>query len=247
MKTASGANLNLPKLFAVLGCVALGVALWDYPILWPLKLLVVMMHETGHAIAALLMGGQVQRVVISANQAGECLSLLPEGVLRQVVVSSAGYVGSAVAAAGLMIATFRFRARRWVLLAACVWLAAMGALFAGNAFTLVFCLGTAVAFAIAARVLPDAAVDWVNLVLAAFSALYAVMDLRDDLWNSTVRAQSDAAILAQVTFIPSLVWAAVWTALAVAIVLACGVWALRKEGAVPGLRLPSVRPLRGMR
>ncbi len=240
MKTTSGASLNLPQVAAVVVCVALGVALWDHPVLWPLKLLVVMMHESGHAIAALLMGGQVQRVVISANQAGECLSLLPEGVLRQVVVSSAGYVGSAVAAASLMIATFRFRARRFILAAACVWLAAMGALFAGDSFTLAFCLGTAVVFGLGARFLPDAAVDWVNLVLAAFSSLYAVMDLRDDLWNSSVRAQSDAAILAQVTFIPSLVWAALWTALALAIVFACGAWALRKTPP-PGIRLPALR------
>src|SRR3954471_11347708 len=85
--------MRLLKLAGLMACIALSVLYWSHPVLWPLKLLVVMMHESGHAFAALLMGGQVQRIVLSANEAGACLSLLPQGIFRQIVVSSAGYLG----------------------------------------------------------------------------------------------------------------------------------------------------------
>ena len=45
----------------------------------------------------------------------------------------------------------------------------------------------------------------------ACPALYAVMDLKDDLWNSAVRSQSDAQLLADLTIVPAVVWAALWT------------------------------------
>ena len=65
---------------------------------------------------------------------------------------------------------------------------------------------------VCARLLKRALLEWLTLFIAAFSGLYAVLDLRDDLWNSAVRSQSDAALLAQVTHVPALVWTVLWTA-----------------------------------
>ncbi|MGQ0507638.1 MAG: M50 family metallopeptidase [Myxococcaceae bacterium] len=242
MKRAPPGQFDFAKLAALVGCVLLGIVLWDHPALWPLKLLVVMMHETGHALASLIVGGEVQRVVIAATQSGECLSLLPSGLFRQAVVSSAGYLGSAIVGAVLLISTFRFRARRGVLLAFCVWLAAMGALYAGDSFTLLFCLITAVACGLASRFLPDPAVDTVNLLLAAFSMLYTLMDLRDDLWISATRAQSDAGIIARATHVPSIIWAGLWSLIALFIVFGCAALSVRRTRE-PGIRLPAVKPL----
>jgi hypothetical protein len=151
-----------------------------------------------------------------SNESGQCLSLLPPGIFGQVAVFSAGYVGSAVAGAGLLIATFRFKLRRWVLGAAAVWLTLMALLYARDAFTLLFCFGTAGVLGAAAKWLPEDAVDLLNLFLAAFSMLYVVLDLRDDLWSAT-RAQTDAALLADLTYVPSIVWALIWSVASLAI------------------------------
>lgn len=209
------------------GCVLVGVALWRQPVLWPLKILVVMMHETGHALATLLVGGHVEKVTIAANESGQCVSALPPGPLRQIIIYSAGYVGSALAGALLLIATLRYRIRRSVLGAMCVWLAAMGLIYAGDAFTLIFCLGTAVALGAAVRWLPLRAVEAINVFLASFTGLYALFDLRDDLWDGAARSHSDAALLSNLTGVPSIVWAVLWTIAAVAILIASAVWALR--------------------
>jgi hypothetical protein len=217
MQTASGARLDLKRIALLLLFLAVGWFFWHKPALLPLKLLVVMMHESGHALATWLVGGEVQRVTLRVDQSGECFSLLPAGVFRQIIVFSAGYLGSAMAGAVLLLATYRYRLRHWVLGAACVWLAVMGVLYARDPFTLAFCLGTAAVLGLAARFLPDAAVDVVNLFLAAFTALYAVFDFRDDLWNPAVRSHSDAGLLAQQTWVPAVVWAGLWTLLGFAL------------------------------
>ncbi|MGA9521423.1 MAG: M50 family metallopeptidase [Myxococcaceae bacterium] len=221
--------LDSRRLIALVAALAVGLIFWDSPALWPLKLLVVMMHESGHALGTLLVGGSVDHVVLNANESGACLSRVPNGLLAQVVVYSSGYVGSAVAGAALLLATFRFRLRRAVLVLTCVWLAVMGVVYAGNLFTLLFCLGTAALLAVCARLLSEGAVEVMNLFTAAFSALYVVFDLRDDLWDHRVRAVSDAALLADLTWVPAVVWAVLWSLFSLTILGAAAWSAVRRQ------------------
>jgi hypothetical protein len=204
----------------LVGLLGAGVVLWDSPAVYPLKLLAVMGHETGHAVASLLVGGSVDRVSLGADESGQCLSRIPDGFLARAVVYSAGYVGSALIAVALLVMTYRFNARRWMLGLACAWLGLMGLFYARDPFTLAFCVVLAALFAAAARWLPPAAVGVLNLCIATFTALYSVMDLKDDLWNGAVRAHSDAQLLANVTPIPAVLWAALWTLLGVAVMIA---------------------------
>ncbi len=207
----------------LVGIVVAGAFFWDAPALLPFKLLAVMGHETGHALAALVVGGSVDRVSLSLDESGECLSRIPDGFFARVLVFSAGYVGSAIISVLLLVLSFRFEARRLMLGAACLWLALMGLFYARDAFTLLFSLGMAALFGVGAKWLPGALVGGLNLFIASFTALYAVMDLKDDLWNSAVRSHSDAQLLANVTIVPALVWAALWTLVSVAVLLA-GAW-----------------------
>jgi hypothetical protein len=244
MQTASGARLDTKRLVLLLLFLAGGWYFWDASALLPLKLLVVMMHESGHAIATLLVGGEVKSIAVRLDQSGACLSALPPGVFRKIIVFSAGYLGSAVMGAVLLLATFRFRLRRWVLGAACVWLAVMGVLYAADAFTLAFCLGTAVVLGLAAKLLPDGGVDVLNLFLAAFTALYALFDIRDDLWNSAVRAGSDAALLAEHTWVPAILWAVLWTLLGVALLGWAAYKSLHADHRPPPMRMPPLSSAR---
>jgi hypothetical protein len=227
MQTSSGAKLDFGRVALLLLLLGVGWYFWDSPALWPLKLLVVMMHESGHALATLLTGGAVDRITLAANESGSCLSRLPPGTMAQVAVYSAGYLGSALAGAFLLLATFRFRLRRVVLGAACVWLAGMGVLYAGDGFTLAFCMGTAVVLGLAAKYLPEGGVDMLNLFLAAFTALYVAFDLRSDLGHGASGSVSDAALLANITPVPSWAWAAIWSFVSLLVLGLFGRWALR--------------------
>lgn len=70
-------ELHVGRLVALVGIVIASVLLWDFAVLTPFKLLAVMGHETGHAIAAKLVGGEVNQVTVRLNQSGECLSSIP--------------------------------------------------------------------------------------------------------------------------------------------------------------------------
>jgi hypothetical protein len=227
MQTSSGAKLNFGRVALLLVLLGAGWYFWDSPALWPLKLLVVMMHESGHALATLVAGGAVERITLAALESGACLSRMPSSLPAQVAVSSAGYVGSALVGAFLLLATFRFRLRRWVLAASCLGLAVMGILYAGDSVTLAFCLGTALALGLAAKYLPDGGVDMLNLFLAAFTALYVAFDLRSDLWQGAVRSVSDAAVLAHLTPVPTWGWAALWSFVSLALLGLFARWSLR--------------------
>ncbi len=237
--TAPAYGFDGGKLLMLVGFLVLGVVGWDWTVMWPFKLLAVMGHETGHALASLLAGGSVQKVSISGNESGECLSSIPTSFFARTIVYSAGYVGSALISVVLLLLTFRFDLRRLVLGAACVWLVLMGVFYARDPFTLAFCAGMAAAFGLGARFLPPQVVGVVNLFLASFTALYAAMDLKDDLWNSAVRARSDAQLLADITPIPALVWATVWTALSAAL-LVVGVYVAMRRRETPGSLAPKL-------
>jgi hypothetical protein len=218
----------------LLGIVVAGAVFWHSPVLLPFKLLSVMGHETGHALASLIVGGSVDRVTLSLDESGACLSRIPDGFFARAIVFSAGYVGSAIISVLLLVLTFRFNARRIMLAAACIWLAGMGLIYARDGFTLLFALVMATLFGLGAKWLPDALVGALNIFIASFTALYAVMDLKDDLWNSAVRSQSDAQLLADLTIVPAILWAAIWTLVSVAVLLG-GAWlALRDKPVTPG-------------
>lgn len=234
--TAEGATFDGGKLLLLLLFVALGVVGWDWPVMWPFKLLAVMGHETGHAVASLIAGGSVSSVSIRGNESGECLSAIPPSFLARTIVYSAGYVGSALISVVLLVLTFRYDLRRFMLGSACVWLGLMGLLYARDAFTLAFCAGMAALFGLGAKYLPPKVIGVINLFVASFTALYAAMDLKDDLWNGAVRVRSDAQLLADITIVPAIVWAFLWTLLSVAL-LGFGVYVAMKK------RAPAAMPI----
>src|SRR5205814_361619 len=83
-------HLDRKLLVALAASVLVGIVFWRSPVLWPFKLLTVLMHESGHAFATLLVGGSVDSISVSANEAGLTWSRYAPTLLRRVTVSSAG-------------------------------------------------------------------------------------------------------------------------------------------------------------
>ena len=51
---------------------------------------------------------------------------------------------------------------------------------------------------------------WSVRTVGLFSVLYALLDIRDDVFGAPAGAVTDATMLAQHTGVPSLVWGVVW-------------------------------------
>ena len=71
--------------------------LWDTPVVYPLKIFVVLLHEVSHGIAAVAGGGAIQEILITPNQGGACNC--HGGV--PFLTLSAGYLGSLLWGAAL--------------------------------------------------------------------------------------------------------------------------------------------------
>jgi Peptidase M50B-like len=106
-----------PDEVALLGGAAVALAGCVLRPLWPTaRLVVTAVHELGHALAAILLGGKVNRVHLWLNTAGLTSYSLPgrSGRLRKAAVVAAGYPAPGVAGllgAALVVAG---AARWWV-------------------------------------------------------------------------------------------------------------------------------------
>jgi hypothetical protein len=209
------------KLLAVLGVsFVAGILFWSSWPLYPFKLLVVLMHESSHAFATLLVGGSVRQIHVDPLEGGYTLSLIRPGVLRQIVVSSAGYVGSTVSGCVLLWTAARTREGRWPLVVLAVWTGAVALLWVRDPFTLAFVGGATVALGAAARFAPALVRRALLVFLGTFSVSYALYDIRDDLLHFAARpgVESDADALARATYVPAVVWGVAWAALSIVLV-----------------------------
>ena len=114
-------HLDTPLLVALAVSFVVGLVFWTTWPLWPFRLLVVLMHESGHAAATLLLGGSVDRIQVKPNEAGLTLGRMAPSLWGQIVVSSAGYVGSTISGCVLLWIAARSRSGRWPLLALATW------------------------------------------------------------------------------------------------------------------------------
>ncbi|MCZ6824521.1 MAG: M50 family metallopeptidase [Gemmatimonadota bacterium] len=186
--------------------------LWDTPVVYPLKIFVVLLHEVSHGIAAVAGGGTIQEILITPNQGGACHC--PGGV--PFLTLSAGYLGSL--AWGALLLGIAMRGGRWSrfgMAAVGVLVLAVGALYVRTAFGLTFALAFGAGLLASARWLPEAFTRTLLTALGLTSCLYAILDIKSDILDRP-DLESDARMLAELTGVPTLVWGVLWIGLALA-------------------------------
>lgn len=186
----------------------IAIAFWQTPVIKPFRVFVVLVHEMGHASAALISGGTIVELRTNWNESGHARSLggwVP-------LISSAGYIGSSFLGA-LLIAI----GSRPVLHRISLALIGGAALTASLLFTPVFGLdfffgtGSGVVLLAVAVHFPRAA-RWLAAWLGVMLCLYSLYDFRTDLWENP--GATDAGILAAYWGVPLLAYpiAFVWAA-----------------------------------
>jgi hypothetical protein len=240
----------------VVGLAAL--LLWSTPVMLPLRLLVTLVHEAGHATIAMLCGATVQSVTINANEGGLThFSLATRSTWAMVAIGSAGYVGTAIVGGALLELASKTN-RAGVALGALAtvvaaiglaWVpwstdpdaqaaAATGSSSGDGRFTILCCVLYVVVL-VGLAVQPHVVVRRVALVaIATALCLGAVQDLRLVFSLSRTGGLSDATIVASVAPLPAWCWAGLWFVLGVG---ACGLglWsALTSPARSPGTAPP---------
>ena len=184
--------------------------LWNTPIVYPLKLFVVLLHEISHGLASVGTGGAIQRIVISPNQGGLCEC----GGGNAFLTLSAGYLGSLLwGAAILTAARGRGRIPQIATIVIGVLVVAVTLLYVRNGFGILFGAVFGVGLIMAGRYLPANGTASLLTALGLTSCLYAILDIKSDILDRPY-VESDAHMLAQLTGVPTLVWGFLWIAIA---------------------------------
>lgn len=199
---------------------------------YPFRLLLTMVHELGHGLAALLTGGEFIRFVVFPSGAGLAYTA---GGWRWVIVP-AGYVGVALFGAALIRLG---RSHQWGRMALAVIGGLMGLLslrygvpsiISGDFLSGLLTTVSGLAFGgffvwVALKAKPGWIVFLLHLLaiqagLTAFSDLMTVMGLSLNFFNAPA---NDARSMAELTFIPAIIWAVLWAGLA-AVLIGGAIW-----------------------
>jgi len=222
-------ELSTQQILSLIGLAALTAAAitWVPIINWldyPFRLLLTIVHELGHGLAAILTGGSFRNFILTPNGSGLAYTA---GGWRLIVIP-AGYLGVAIFAAGLILLG---RSHRWSRIALGVIGAAMilfslwfgrpgeASIQAVVSSVLGIVMGVifgAIFLKIALQAGDGLIIFFLHLIaikagFTAFSDLFAVIGLSTRLGPVP---HTDAHSMAELTYVPAVVWALAWAVMA---------------------------------
>lgn len=226
---------------------------------YPFRIFVTFIHEGGHALAALLTGNSVASLSVAMNASGETYTT-QGGIISQVLISSAGYVGSMAFGALLLILIRKAVAARIVLLSCGILVLAMTMIFgfikplfwvnawSGIPFTLLAGLLISAGLVLIARFASARVASFFVSFLAVQCVLNALFDLKtlfslSSPFGPTV--QTDALNMSNATGIPAIFWTVLWIAFALGILwFAMRLYVSRRESSYqPDLPFEDTPPM----
>lgn len=233
-----------PQITLLLTATAISVGLWIVGwylpivgyVVYPIQLFATFVHESSHALAALITGNSVMSLTVSPDTSGMVWS--QSSGFSSLFISSAGYVGTTLFGTLLLVwmrfglksrlalylcsgliavmtVVFGFLAPFWNFLANVTFGSVVFTVFSGAVLT-------AGLFAIA----KFATDKWVNFSLA-FLAVQCLLNAFFSLKtlfviSATSDASSDAANMAAATGVPALAWVILWIAISL-VMMAVGI------------------------
>ncbi len=209
----------------LLVAAAATVVLWNVPygeyLLYPLRIFATWMHELGHGTAAILAGRDFLHMEIRPDTSGVTLHSGDSGRVALGFVASAGYMGTSLAGALLLVLGRSERSSRLVLGALGGLAVLTSALWVRNLFGIFAVPAVGVVLAgVAWKASSSTASLLVNL-LGAQSAVNALSDIRAlfVIGSSGFDAGggTDAAALADLFLLPYWFWAGLWMVLSAAL------------------------------
>ncbi|MFL6374720.1 MAG: M50 family metallopeptidase [Pyrinomonadaceae bacterium] len=226
-----------PQLTLLLVATVVTVGLWFIPyaeyLVYPIRLFVTFIHETSHALVAVVTGGAVQSLTIASDGSGLTYTA-GNSLIGSLFTSSAGYLGTTFFGVLLLYLMRRNVSSQKVLvcMGAFVGLVtlvfgvicpmlnifSLNVPFSSIAFTVV--VGALLAVGLCALALYGSTriANWAVAFLAMQCLLNAISDLKTVFFINAPLAgsdiQNDASNMAAATGIPGFLWVIVWIAIA---------------------------------
>lgn len=193
---------------------------WWSPVVYPLKVFVVFLHEISHGMASIATGGSIQQITLDPGLGGACTC--PGG--NAFLTLSAGYLGS-LAWGGVILELGRWAPKRpdWIVRGLGLLVAILTVLYVRGGFGFAFGLLFGVGLILVALRLSRQVNRTLLTALGLTSCLYAVLDIKGDILDRP-ELPSDARMLAELTGVPTVAWGILWIGAA----LLVGGWLLKR-------------------
>ncbi len=222
-----------PQLLLLLLATAITVVLYFIPLadylVYPIRLFVTFIHESSHALMAVVTGGSVQSLTIASDGSGEVYSA-SRGMIGELLTSSAGYLGTTAFGVLMLFLIRRSFSPNKILAALGIFVAAMTVIFAVISpmfnFLSLNTTFSSIAFTIVAGSLLTAALvafgiyakGRVASFAVAFLAVQCLLNAALDLVNVFfinapfvgANVHTDAANMAAATGLPGIMWVVIW-------------------------------------
>ena len=205
----------------LLGLLILIALCWQYPILYPLKILVVFFHESSHALATLLTGGSVKELVINPEQGGHVIS---QGG-NTFIIYSAGYLGSLLWGVLIYLSSVKTRYDQTIMTVLGIIIIAITLLFGRNLFSWVFGIITGMIMLWSGKKLSEQINDFILRLIGLINISYVPLDIYSDTIERSY-LHSDAYFLAQATFGTTIMWGILWLIISLIVIVYCLKWSI---------------------
>lgn len=227
----------------------ISIALWLIPFGWiltyPFRLFVTFIHEGGHALAAVLTLNSVVSLSVSPDTSGLTMTT-QGGLISQMIVSSAGYVGAMAFGVLLLLLIRRHVKTNVVLLGSAALIGLFTAYFGllkpivsgswvsltGIPFTFIAGLIIIAGLVAVAKFASNEVAKFFISFLAVQCILNALVDLKTVFFMSSplaVPMHSDAVNMANATGVPGIFWTLLWIGISFALLtFAIRLYAVKK-------------------
>lgn len=192
--------------------VLLSFFLWNTIFIYPIKLFVVFLHESSHAIAILLTGGRIAEISLGFNLGGK---IIAEGG-NDMAIASSGYLGSLIFGLLIFISSELQKVRRYIFLALAFLFLAITLISSPSLeFILIgiITIGILVFFAFFVRIL---LVKLIAKSFALVSSIYIIIDIKEDMLNDVF--SSDAHILAGLLGMDQIIISFLWLVISIILI-----------------------------
>ena len=212
MKKLNAKNKRRIELTLLIIFTLLSIFLWDTIVIFPVKILVVLLHEISHGFAALFTGGGINGIDITYNLGGECI--VSGG--NTLIIASAGYLGSLIWGTLLFTSSYKFEFSKIIATMISVILFLAVLLYIRSSFGVLVALIFSLLFYLSPRHLPRNFHIYLLRFIGLVSAMYVIIDIKEDLLTLAYR-ETDAQRIADLTGIGAVYWGLLWLVISIVV------------------------------
>lgn len=181
------------------------ILLWDSAIIYPIKLITVLLHEISHGIAAILTGGQIIELDIAMDLSG--FAKIEGG--NSFIIAFSGYVGSFFFGMLIFYSAYKKNFRNIFLPIISILIIIFLINSSKNINLILIAIGIIILLFLINHFLPHFIFDLILKIQGLVSCTYVIIDIKHDVMESSTTF-SDASVLAEMTGISQITWGIIW-------------------------------------